>query len=104
MVNTFGRNRYGETLAAVGTLEQTISMLAPVMFQSIYRATESIEFDVGPFKVGCITMLVASGLALLGVVVSLFVPEIPRNRDWESDKLSTVSATGSLVNSFVGGA
>lgn len=88
MINTFGRKSYGQTLASIGTLEQTITMLGPVVFQNIYRATENIEFDIGSIRVGCITMLVSCGCSVLGLLVSLFLREIPRNCDWDSDKLS----------------
>merc|ERR1712216_471588 len=73
---TFGRHRYGEALASMGTLEQTMQMIAPVIMQSVYHATVTLSF--GP--VHCTTFLVASGAAFIGLIISFFIGEFPGDR------------------------
>lgn len=83
MVDTFGRHKYGEALAAVGTMEQTTSMLAPLIFQNIYRVTEVTEVHLGSLTIRCLALLVASGCAVVALFTSILLPDLPRNCDWE---------------------
>jgi MFS family permease len=88
MINAFGRDRYGEVLSAVGTLEQACTMVGPIMFQSIYHVTVTTEFDVCGITIRSVSMLVASGVVTLGLIVSLLLREIPRNCDWDAERLT----------------
>lgn len=79
IVNTFGSQRYGEALAAVGTLEQLVSWLAAPALQTIYRSTEDATYTLGGVRVYCITFLAAAAFALFGSTSAFLLPEIPGN-------------------------
>merc|ERR1712070_462280 len=67
MASAFGREKYGESLAAVATIQQTVKMVAPVFFTTIYALTEDVS--MGP--IGCISFVVAACLSLIGALASL---------------------------------
>mmetsp|Transcript_154756 Transcript_154756/g.496105 ORF Transcript_154756/g.496105 Transcript_154756/m.496105 type:complete len:340 (-) Transcript_154756:128-1147(-) len=78
MGNVFGQRRYGEALAAVGTLEQISALLTPIGL-SLYRATEDVSLDMagGRFIVHGVAFMYISGVALLGLCAAALVPGIP---------------------------
>jgi DHA1 family tetracycline resistance protein-like MFS transporter len=79
LTNIFGKRRYGEALAAIGTLEQGCDMLGKVAFNSLYSATQHVTFNIGPLTMGCISFPICSGIALIGAAFSLFLRDIPKN-------------------------
>jgi len=79
--NIFGKQRYGEALAAVGTLEQVADMTGKVAFTMLYSATDSVSFKFAGLTVGCMPFLVSSCIALLGAISSLFLREMPENME-----------------------
>lgn len=88
VVNTFGRHRYGESLAAIGTVEQATIMLAPFLMQTLYGATLDYQFSIGPLTVGFVAGLVCAASCMLGFAATLGIPAIPANCDWEDLKLA----------------
>jgi len=77
IVNTFGHGRYGESLAAVGCLQQLATAVAPVIMPQIYVATENTVVHIGPVTVRCITLLVAALCGLVATTAAALVPGIP---------------------------
>lgn len=73
MTSTFGSRRYGEALAAMGTLEQTMGMIAPACMQQIYRATLSSSVYILDIQVYCVSNIIAAGFAVIGLVVTFFL-------------------------------
>jgi len=76
MTITFGRERYGESLAAVAIVGQLMSMLTKVIFTTIYAQT--VDASLGPIH--CIAFFVSACCGLLGVVASISITEMPTDR------------------------
>jgi len=81
MTDAFGRRRYGEALAAMGTVEQSVHMAGIPAMQQVYRATETLSFDVGAIHVGCVTFIIATIPAVIALAIAFFLPAFPRNVD-----------------------
>lgn len=63
-----------------------MSMLAPVIFNTIYGHTEDASIHLGGLEIRCIAFLVAAFCSILGAVASLGIASIPRNCDWHTDE------------------
>lgn len=87
MSNTFGRDRYGESLAAVGVLEQFCSMIGSPIVNSVYVASEKVEFQVGSLTVRSVACLCVAGMYLLAAIAGLLLPELPKDSSQETSLL-----------------
>merc|ERR1712190_235502 len=77
MTAYFGKSRYGEALAAMGTLEQTIAMIGPAIMQQVYRGTATVSIAVGAVNVNCVTFVCGAGCSLLACVVTFCLKDFP---------------------------
>lgn len=98
MTNTFGKERYGESLAAVGVIEQLCNLIGSPIINGVYTATESVEFSIGSISVRSIAMLTAAGMYLTAAVLATFLPHVPHEDAKEVGDVGSFVATGSLIS------
>lgn len=77
MANTFGSSRYGESLAAVGTLEQVCYLIGPPLLNSIYHSSEASTWRVGGLTVRCLALATAALFYLAAALSGSMVRNIP---------------------------
>eukprot|EP00756_Hemistasia_phaeocysticola_P018463 Hpha_TRINITY_DN15596_c4_g1::TRINITY_DN15596_c4_g1_i1::g.105313::m.105313/K08151/tetA; MFS transporter, DHA1 family, tetracycline resistance protein len=81
VVNTFGANRYGEALAAVGSMEQLCYILATQFTTAIYRYTEHDALKLGPIGIHTAAFPAIAVVALLGSWAAFSITEMPVKED-----------------------
>lgn len=77
MANTFGKKRFGESLAAVGLLEQVCTMIAPTLTNRVYDLSSAASFSVAGIAVRCPAALVLAGMYSIGCVAAMSVQDFP---------------------------
>lgn len=81
IVNTFGKERYGESLAAVGVAEQISYMLAGPLMEALYRSSEdTVLLVAGQVRVSCVACLGAATFALAAHLAACGVRGFPEAR------------------------
>jgi len=77
MANACGRLRYGESLAAVGCMEQIGALLAPIVVIPIYQSTENSVFNFFGLKVYGMVFVATGMLQLIGFTAACLLSSIP---------------------------
>lgn len=88
--NTFGRERYGESLAAIAVLENICSLIALPIVNGIYYSTLTTELRLGPVTVHCMAYIGVAGLFALSALAAALLPGIPKELQPPSAALSIV--------------
>jgi len=82
VVNTFGSSRYGEALAAVGSMEQLCFVAATQFAAAIYRFTEGDVLHLfGPVNIHSAVFPALSVVALMGAAAAFSVRDMPRHEN-----------------------
>ena len=66
----FGAERYGSSLSAIATIEQTTQLLAPVVYSRTYKATVEVHWGAAKGPV----FLVSAAFAVLSATAALATP------------------------------
>lgn len=77
MTNTFGHSRYGESLAAVGVLEQICQMVGPPFVSFVYQKTEATTFMIGSITVRSLACVACAILYFLASLFAMLVRHFP---------------------------
>jgi len=88
MTNTFGKERYGEALAAVGVMEQTCGMIGTPIVNGIYQATLNVEFTFAGVTVHSVACLGVAAMYFVAMIAGLIVPPIPHEKDNDGFQLA----------------
>merc|ERR1712048_1082027 len=91
MTNTFGRSRYGESLAAVGVVEQITSMIGAPIVNAVYDRTEANTLRIGSFRVTCIACFAPVLLYVFALLCSISVREVPKEVDGSDESANCVA-------------
>ena len=75
--NAFGKECHGESLAAVGAIEQISSMLAVPAINRIYEETVATHVPLGSLTVQSMAAVTVAGLYFIAMIVACCTPAIP---------------------------
>merc|ERR1712135_160507 len=77
MANTFGAQKYGESLAVVGVLQQIASTSGAVVLSKVFSFTNHEIMLTSGFGIRCVAYTVAGACALVGFFFALGTGNIP---------------------------
>jgi len=81
ITNIFGVRRYGESLAAIGVVEQISYVAGLPLFQTIYSMTNTLHIKVNGadgFGVHCFAFLTTAICAFIGACSAAGIKSIPQ--------------------------
>jgi len=101
--NSFGAKSYGESLAAVGVVEQIASTVGATAMSKVFSWTNTLKFVLtNGFGIRCIAFSVAGGCSLVGFLLALGTGHIPSERpSEESETNGCATSTSDTVEPLV---
>ena len=113
VANTFGERRYGESLAAVSTVQQLTQLIAPVAFTQIWSALERGATTQkhgsgggggsGRWSPVGLPYLIVGGMTALSILIVVLIPPRPPAKGNAAPPAATTSDSGGGENGEGGG-
>lgn len=101
MANTFGAQKYGESLAVVGVLQQIASTSGAVVLSKVFSFTNHEIMLTSGFGIRCVAFTVAGVCAFFGFLAALGTGNIPSESSEESQSNVCRSSISNLAEKLV---